>query len=127
MRELARVIRRGGTLFYYVNGRFGLFEILLGALRGLMSGVPEGFVRHWLQAMSVPAGRIAWVIACLFAPYEFVPQRRVEEMLHDAGFKRLRQLERGIDIDHSEKIARGEPYARLKYGEGQLRYLAERA
>lgn len=125
--EIGRVLKPGGTLFYYVNGRFGLFEILLTMLVEVMRGVPTQFVQHFLHCLGVGPGRISWVIACLFAPYEFLPRREVEAMLHAAGFTDLKLLTRGIDIDYSEKIARGEPYADLKYGEGQLRYLATRA
>jgi ubiquinone/menaquinone biosynthesis C-methylase UbiE len=127
LREIGRVLKPGGQLFYYVNGRFGLFEILQKMLVRVMQGVPTPFVQHFLQCLGVGAGRISWVVACIFAPYEFLPQSEVEEMLRAAGFADLRLLKRGIDIDYSEKIARGEPYADLKYGEGQLRYLARRA
>lgn len=126
MRELARVLRPGGQLFYYVNGRFGLFEVLLKMLVQIMDGIPSTFVQHFLQCLGVGPGRISWVIACIFAPYEFRPRTDVEALLRQNGFSDIRLLERGIDIDYSEKIARGEPFADVKYGEGQLRYLARK-
>jgi SAM-dependent methyltransferase len=127
LREIGRVLKPGGQLFYYVNGRFGLFEILLKMLVRIMHGVPPLFVQHFLQCLGVGAGRISWIVACIFAPYEFLPRSQVEKLLCAAGFTDLKLLKRGIEIDYSEKISRGEPYADLKYGEGQLRYLARRA
>ncbi len=124
--ELSRVLMPNGQLFYYVNGRFGLFEILLKMLVNVMAGVPTPLMRHFLQSLGIGAGRISWIIACIFAPYEFLPRAEVEQLLCENGFTDFRLLTRGIDIDYSEKIARGEPFADLKYGEGQLRYIARR-
>ena len=125
--ELARILRPGGTLFYYVNGRFGLFETLLCTLQGLMKNVPHDVVQHHLQAMSVAAGRISWMMACFFAPYEFKPRAEIEALLTRNGFGELQLLTRGIETDFCEKIARGSSFAEVKYGEGQLKYLAKKA
>ena len=127
LRELARVLKPGGTLFYYVNGRFGLYEIMLTTLQALMTGVPQSFVQHQLNVTGVGAGRTAWIMACFFGPYEFSPRTEIDSLLTDAGFEEPRLLTRGIDIDFSEKIARGEPFADIKYGEGQLKYIARKA
>jgi ubiquinone/menaquinone biosynthesis C-methylase UbiE len=125
--EFSRVLKPQGELFYYVNGRFGLFEILLKLLVQLMKGVPTVFVQHFLQSLGMGAGRISWLLACMFAPYEFVPRAEIEKWLVKRDFPEFRLLDRGIDIDYSEKIARGEPFADIKYGEGQLKYLAKKS
>ena len=39
----------------------------------------------------------------------------------------LKQMVRGTDIDQIELIATDAPYIRLKYGEGQLKYIARKA
>ncbi|MGH7002636.1 MAG: class I SAM-dependent methyltransferase [Alphaproteobacteria bacterium] len=122
--ELNRVLKPGGILFYYVNGRFGLFQILLETLRGLVHGVPEKLVAKMLRLCGVDAGRISWVVACTFAPYEFLPRTAVEGLLAECGFTDCRLLSRGHSYDFSERISRGEPYAQMKFGEGQLRYVA---
>jgi ubiquinone/menaquinone biosynthesis C-methylase UbiE len=125
--EFSRVLKPQGQLFYYVNGRFGLYEILLKLLVQLMKGVPAAFVQHFLQSLGMGAGRISWLLACMFAPYEFVPRAEIDKLLMKRGFLEFRLLDRGIDIDYSEKIARGEPFADIKYGEGQLKYLARKS
>lgn len=124
--ELSRVLTPGGTLFYYVNGRFGLFEIMLTTLQRLSDGIPESHFAHMLRLLGLKAGRISWIIACAFAPYQFLPRSEVEGLLAKAGFTDLRLLSRGYSYDYSERIARGEPYASLKYGEGQLRMIARK-
>lgn len=127
LKELARVLRPGGTLFYYVNGKFGLYELLLKTLRRVMTGVPKDHLHHLLQALGIGAGRISWIVACLFAPYEFLPKQEIEHLLAKNGFVDARFLARGIETDFSERISRGEPHAAIKYNEGQLKYLARKA
>jgi hypothetical protein len=113
-------------LYYYVNGRFGLYEILLKLLVQIMKGVPAKFTQHFLQSLGIGPGRISWIIACMFAPYEFMSGDEIEKKLAENGFTILQRLDRGIDVDYSEKIARSEPFAKVKYGEGQLKYLARK-
>ena len=124
--ELGRVLKPGGTLFYYVNGRFGLFEMLLTTLQRLSRGIPESHFAHMLRLLGLKAGRISWIIACVFAPYQFLPRSEVEALLVKSGFTDLKLLSRGHSYDYSERIARGEPNALLKYGEGQLRLIARK-
>jgi hypothetical protein len=42
------------------------------------------------------------------------------------GFSDIRQLTRGVATDQIEQVTVGLPYARVKYGEAQLKYLATR-
>ena len=42
------------------------------------------------------------------------------------GFSDFRQLTRGIVLDPIEQVTIGAPYADVKYGEGQLKFLAKR-
>ncbi len=124
--ELGRVLKPGGTLFYYVNGRFGIFEIMLTALQQLSAGIFEAHFARMLRMLGVKPGRISWIVACVFAPYKFRPRTEVETLLAKHGFTDLRVLSRGHSYDYSERIARGEPFARLKYGEGQLRFIGRK-
>lgn len=127
IREFARVIRPGGDLFLYVNGRFGLFELLLDTLRLSMAEAPRALTQHFLTLLGVNSGRIYWIMDCLYAPYEWKSKQEVLNMLEVNGFENIVQLNRGVAIDQIEQVSTNLPYADVKYGEAQLKFLASRS
>ncbi|MFH1985887.1 MAG: methyltransferase domain-containing protein [Pseudomonadota bacterium] len=126
IREFARVLKPSGKLFLYVNGRFGLFEVLLDALRMATADVPRQLFQHFLLLLGINSGRIYWIMDCLYAPYEWKSRAEVVAMLKANGFTQIRQLTRGVAIDQIEQVSAGLPYAEVKYGEAQLKFIATR-
>ena len=124
VREFARVLKPGGTLFLYVNGRFGLFELLQDTLRTCMVDVPRNLTQHYLVQLGNNSGRVYWLMDCLYAPYEWRSRDDVKTLLEDNGFGEIRQLMRGVSTDQVEMVSAGLPSAEVKYGEAQLKFLA---
>jgi ubiquinone/menaquinone biosynthesis C-methylase UbiE len=124
IREAARVLKPGGTLFLYVDGRMGLFELLMNSLLTMLVGVPRSLTQFYLARLGAHPGRIGWMLANFYVPYERRPKAQVESLLAECGFGKLRQLVRGQRDEPAEQISSGAPFAALKYGEGPLRYLA---
>ena len=122
--EFARVLKPGGKLFLYVNGRFGLFELLLDTLRAGMDGVPRALFQHFLVLLGTDSGRIYWIMDCLYAPYEWRGRDEVMALLRANGFAELVQLTRGVATDQIEQVSAGLPYAAVKYGDAQLKFIA---
>lgn len=124
--ELARVLKPGGLAFIYVNGRFGLLELLVRTLYAANEGLPRDFFQHCLGATGMNPGRVAWVVGFTFANYRFLPKVEVEAMLAASGFSIEKQLTRGIPTDQMEQVAAGLPFGTVKYGEAKLNYLARK-
>ncbi len=126
IREFARVLRPGGTLYLYVNGRFGLFELLLDTVRQASVRIPRAVFQEYLLSLGINTGRIYWMMCAFYAVYQWRARREVEALLASSGFADLRQLTRGLEIDQIEQVTADVPYAAAKYGEAQLKYLARR-
>jgi SAM-dependent methyltransferase len=125
--EFARVVKPGGDLYLFVNGPSGLFELMCDTFVAAHVDLPRELFQHFLVRLGVNSGRIYWVMDCLYAPYERKPSAEVEALLKEHGFVDIRRLTRGLDIDNNEMIAKGIPFAEIKYGSGMLKYLARRA
>ena len=126
IREFSRVLKPSGILFLYVNGRFGLFELLLDTLRMATADVPRELFQHFLGLLGINSGRIYWIMDCIYAPYEWKSRAEVVAMLERNSFSEIRQLKRGVDIDQIEQVSTGLPYADVKYGEAQLKFLCQK-
>lgn len=124
IKEFYRVLKPGGESFLYVNGRWGMLEALTDTLKNICRFVPPGFIQKYCQAVGMHTGRIYWVIDNLYAPYEWKSREEVIAILEGAGFTSIRQLTRGLENDQIEMVSRGIPYAKLKYGDGQLKFLS---
>jgi ubiquinone/menaquinone biosynthesis C-methylase UbiE len=126
LKEFNRVLKNKGDLFLYVNGFYGLFEFMLETLRYATFGIPNKLFQHYLHSLKVNSGRIYFMLDCCYAPYEWKSGDEVKSLLNKYGFNQIKQLKRGVKIDAIEQISIGRPYADIKYGEGQLKYLAKK-
>ena len=124
--EFARVLRPGGDLFLYVDGPFGLFGLLMDTLLASVREVPQALFQSYLALLGTDPVRVTWMMANFYVEYERRPAREVEALLRRHGFTELRQLMRGVAIDQIEQVSAGLPYAEVKYGEAQLKYLARK-
>lgn len=126
LREFGRVVKSGGHLYIFVMGRSGLFEILADTVRTVCKGVPRELFIHYLQSLGMNSGRLYWVTDHCYARYEWKSRPEFEALLEKHGFGELKRMPYGTGIDQSELIALGAPYAELKYGEGQLKYICRK-
>ena len=122
--EFARVLKQDGELYLYVNGRCGLFELILDTIRQANEGIPQPLFQHFLHTLGINSGRIYFMMDCFYAPYEWKAGSEVKALLTKHGFADIRQLTRGVAFDPIEQVSIGAPFAEVKYGEGQLKYLA---
>jgi ubiquinone/menaquinone biosynthesis C-methylase UbiE len=125
--EFARILKKSGNLFLYVNGSFGLFELLQDKLREANADIPRALIQTYLKFLGVNSGRLYWLMDHLSAPYEWKSNAEVRAMLERNGFSEIEQMLRGVASDQIEQVTMGLPFADVKYGEAQLKYICTKS
>ena len=127
LKEFFRVLKHTGEMYLFVNGPWGLWELHLdNTLKVVCRSIPQRVMYNFLVSTGMHSGAIYWVMDNFYVPYERKSKDELEELLHQVGFVDLRQLARGLESDYIEKVFRNAPYASLRYGEAQLKYLAKK-
>lgn len=123
--ELVRVLRRGGLgWLYLIEKPGGLFWDTIEILRIIMMDEKRHVAREALHSLGIPANRVFYMLDHVLVPINIrLTPQEIEECLGDSGATSIRRLTRGADFDRIEAIYRNDPYASLKYGVGENRYV----
>src|SRR2546422_7723519 len=123
--ELVRVLKPGGFGWLYLIERpGGLFWDVNEVLRVIMRNEQRDLATTALQILGIPANLIFYLLDHIMVPINIsLTADEIEACLLEAGATRIRRLSRGTDFDRIEQIYQGEPFAQLKYGVGENRYV----
>ena len=128
--EMVRVTRRGGLgLVFYLNEEpGGLFWDMLEVTRALLRHDPPARARAALEALGVAPSAAIHMLDPALVPINLrLTPAEVEDALRAAGAAEVRRFTRGADGDRIEQLQRGGPYAAVKWGVGENRYVFTRA
>lgn len=123
--ELVRVLRPHGLgWLYLIEKPGGLFWDVIEILRVIMKDERRNAARGALQVLGIPPNRIFYMLDHVLVPINLrLTPEEIERCLTEAGATVIRRLSRGADFDRIERIYQKEPYAALKYGVGENRYV----
>lgn len=127
--ELVRVLKRGGLgWLYLIENPGGLFWDVIEILRAVMNGEPRERARAALQMIDIPANRIFYMLDHVMVPINVrLTPEEIEDCLASSGATGIRRMSRGTDFDRIERIYRKDPFAAVKYGVGENRYVFSKA
>ena len=128
LNELLRVLKPGGFGFYYVMPQAGgIHWDSVETCRVVMKDVDHSYAREVFRMLGVPPNLRFFFLDHVLVPINIRYSReQCEQMLSQAGATAIRRLGRGADIDRTERVWCGEPYAEVKYGDGEHRYYFEK-
>jgi ubiquinone/menaquinone biosynthesis C-methylase UbiE len=125
LNELLRAMKPGGLGFLYlIENPGGLFWDVIEILRVITQSTDGALARQALRQIGIPANRIFYMLDHVMAPINIrLTPGEIEEGLQQAGASGIRRLTRGTDFDRIERIFQGDPFATVKYGVGENRYV----
>lgn len=83
---------------------------------------PFEVVHEYFADSAIPANLRYYLLDHMLVPYNSRFSRQdVVAMLLREGATAVRFLERGADLDRVERCHRGEPFAALRFGDGECR------
>lgn len=123
--EIVRVLRPGGLgWLYLIENPGGLFWDLIELLRTVTRGDSKSFARQVLTGLGVPGNRVFYMLDHVMVPINLrLTAEEITTRLEKAGASGIRRLTRGTDFDRVEAIHRGDPFAEVKFGIGEHRFV----
>lgn len=123
--EAKRVLRKGGYFWYYTDGEGGISHVLWDRSVFLLRKAPASFIQKVFQTMNVSTNKMVHIMDGLKATYRHTSWEKITKVLAKAGFGNFKRLTGGFDTDFDLDVIEADPYGKEKFGEGDLRILAQ--
>ena len=123
--EARRVLKLNGFMWYYTDGEGGISYDLWDRSVFLLREIPQEYIRSILQTFNISTNKLVHLMDGMNATYRHTSWDKILQVLMKAGFGNFRRLSGGFETDTDPEIVIGDPYAKEKFGEGDLRILAQ--
>jgi ubiquinone/menaquinone biosynthesis C-methylase UbiE len=127
VKEVARVLKKGGWFWYYMDGKDAISMDLFDASVEILDSVDTSFTENILRCMNVKRNKMVYLMDGLNATYFHSSYNRVIRDLSSCGFSNFRRLTGGTATDFDLDRIQKDRYGREKFGEGDLRILSQLA
>jgi ubiquinone/menaquinone biosynthesis C-methylase UbiE len=127
LREVARVLKKGGGFYYFVVGSGAISHDLWDVSVDVLADIDINLIEDILKMMNPTRGKMTFITDRLSATYLYSSVEETISMLEKCGFGNFRRLVSPGNDNLSCDIKRVEedPYGREKLGAGELRYYCE--
>jgi ubiquinone/menaquinone biosynthesis C-methylase UbiE len=127
IRELYRVLKPGGWLWYYTDGSGGISYDLWDASVWILRHVPREVILSHLEHLNIDTDKRYHLGDGLQAVYRHTTWDEMTGRLARLGFGSIERLVGGFPTDFDHDVIAADRYGREKFGEGDLRLLAQKA
>lgn len=125
--ECYRVLKSGGRLWLYMWWEDGLINTYWNTSRAMLKGIDPIVMKNLLLTLGLPANRRFYFMDPWFVPIrELYNSQELIKILKKIGFKNIKLLQRGVDNDTRELSFKRGDIGKMIYGEGDLRFMADK-
>jgi ubiquinone/menaquinone biosynthesis C-methylase UbiE len=123
--EVQRVLKKGGWLWYYVDGQGAVCMDLADVAVEILKDVPVLFIEQVLNSLNVSRNKTVHIMDTLSATYVHQSWEQVTKRLAKFGFGNFRRLTGGYITDFDLDRIKKDKYGKEKFGCGDLRILCQ--
>ena len=125
-KEVWRVLKPGGWFWVYTDGSGAISHDLWDASVYILRDVPQEFIVSYLDYLNIETGKRYHLGDGLNAVYRHETWNGLINRLSKIGFGNFRRLTGGFSTDFDHDVISQDKYGREKFGEGDLRLLAQK-
>lgn len=126
IKEVRRVLKPKGWLWYYTDGSGGISYDLWDASIYTLRNIPQDFVLDTLDKLNLSTGKRYHLGDGLNATYRHTTWKEITSRLSKLGFGNFKRLKGGFPTDFDEDVIVSDKYGAEKFGESDLRILTQK-
>ena len=121
IRETARVLKKGGFFWLYIQGQGGIVNDIWDTTKIIMKNIPKEFTFSVLTEFGLTTNKRYHLMDGFYATYICSKWSDIESQLKQSGFVNLQRFEGGKNTDYDAKRIKKDKYGFEKFGEGEFR------
>ena len=125
-KEVFRVLKPGGWFWVYTEGSAGIVHNLFEASAYILREIPHDYIISHLDYLNIKTEKRYHLGDLLNAIYKQETWDSITNRLSKLGFGNFRRLVGGFPTDAEHDVTTEDLYVKEKYGEGDLRLLAQK-
>lgn len=125
LKNISAVCNDGAYLYVYTRGKGGMLNSMQDILRTVFQKTDIEIIRKILFDLNLSRSKITFLVDYFKAIYLQHSPLKFENMMKKCGFLSFRRLKGPHKIDYDINQIKTHKHSELKFGTGELRYLAK--
>ena len=127
LKKLNHILKSGGKMWVYVNGRMGLFEKIVETCKDILGDVRPEIIINYLNTFIKNKNKIYFYLDYLLPTYFWQKKKDFEKKLISNNFKIIKFLTKGIKTDQAQILHNNPSWKdKVNFFEGQLKYIVSK-